>query len=59
MHVHAVGEYLLTTYGVLRYELDPLFIVMTYYNGARGWRLMDIEFNDKAKKHFPPALLKP
>ena len=59
VHVHEVGPHYSTTYAILRYQRDPLFIVIEVYNGADGWRLMNIEFNDDAEEVFPASILKP
>jgi hypothetical protein len=59
VRVFPIGQHLSTTYAILQYEQDPLFILMTFYEGAGGWRLRNIEFNDEAEELFPAALLEP
>ena len=59
VRVHQMGASYSTTYAIIRYERDPLFIVVEVYNGASGWRLMNIEFNDDAEEVFPRGVLEP
>ena len=57
--VHELSPNYSTTYAIIRYERDPLFIAIEAYNGTDGWRLINIEFNDKVAEVFPASIREP
>lgn len=59
IHKVPVGPNLLRVYAVLRYDIQPAYLLLVAYRPADAWKITSVNWNTSVEKVFPPSLLAP
>jgi hypothetical protein len=52
-----IGPNLLRVYAVLRYDTQPVYMLLVAYRPDDAWKITSVNWNTLSEKVFPPSLL--
>jgi hypothetical protein len=59
VRVVSVGPNLQRVYGVVRYENQPIYLLLVAYRASTVWKVTSINWHTNSENVFPPEILAP